>query len=77
MLTEEDAREVKRRHSTELLGKPGVCGVGVEKGEDGKFVIVLHLDADHPGVQQQLPTDIEGFRVKFVSGGPFRPLAEE
>ena len=77
MLTEQEAREVKRRHSTELLSKPGVSGVGVETDEEGKFVIAVHLDADYPGVQDQLPKDIEGFPVKFVRSGPFRPLAAE
>jgi hypothetical protein len=77
MLTEQEAHEVKRRHSTELLSKPGVSGVGVEKDEDGNFVIAIHLDADHPGAQEQLPKDIEGFPVKFVRSGPFRPLATE
>jgi hypothetical protein len=66
MLTEQEAHDAKRRHSAELLSKPGVSGVGVEKDEDGKFVIAVHLDAD-----------IEGFPVKFVSSGPFRPLATE
>ncbi len=74
MLTEEEARAVKSRHSADLLAKPGVSGVGVEKDEDGQFVIVLHLDADHPEVQQELPKEIEGCRVKLVRSGPFRPL---
>jgi len=77
MLTEQEAHEVKRRHSAELLSKPGVSGVGVEKDEDGNFVIVVHVDGDHPGVQEQLPKDIDGFHVKFVRSGPFRPLATE
>jgi hypothetical protein len=51
MLTEQEAHDVKRRHSAELLSKPGVSGVGVEKDEDGNFVIAIHLDADHPGLR--------------------------
>ena len=72
MLTEQEAREVKRRHSTELLSKPGVSGVGVEKDDDGQFVIAVHLSTDEPGVEEQLPKEIEGFRVKFLHSGPFR-----
>jgi hypothetical protein len=72
MLTEQEAHDVKRRHSTELLSKPGVSGVGVEKDEAGQFVIVVYVDTDHPAVQKHLPKDIEGFRVKFVFSGPFR-----
>jgi hypothetical protein len=72
MLTEQEAHDVKRRHSTELQSKPGVSGVGVEKDEAGKFVIVVYVDTDDPRVQKQLPKDLEGFPVKFVFSGPFR-----
>jgi hypothetical protein len=77
MLTEQQARDVKQRHSQELLSKPGVSGVGVEKDESGEFVITLYLDSDDPGIQKQLPTDVEGVPVKFVFSGPFRQLARE
>jgi hypothetical protein len=77
MFTEKEADDIKSRHSTELLSMPGVSGVGVEKNPDGAFVIVLYLDADHPGIQNQLPKDIEGLPVKFVISGPFRPFASE
>lgn len=77
MSTEQEAQDVKGRHSNELLSKPGVSGVGVEKDEDGQFVIVLYLDSDDPAVQKPLPKDIEGFPVKFVFSGPFRQLAGE
>jgi hypothetical protein len=72
MLTEQEAHDVQRRHSTELLSKPGVSGVGVEKDEAGQFVIVVYVDTDHPTVQKHLPKEIEGFPVKFVFSGPFR-----
>ena len=66
MLTEQEARDVKRRHSAELLSKPGVSGVGVEKDEDGNFVIAVHLDATTPG-SGAVAENIEGFPVKFVA----------
>ncbi len=72
MSTEEEVREVKRRHSAELLRRPGVCGVGVEKGESGEYVIALHLDTDDPAMQALLPKEIEGHPVKLVQSGPFR-----
>jgi hypothetical protein len=77
MLTEQQARDVKQRHSQELLSKPGVSGVGVEKDESGEFVITVYLDSDDPGIQKQLPQDLEGVPVKFVLSGPFRQLASE
>jgi hypothetical protein len=77
MSTEQEAHDVKSRHSNELLSKPGVSGVGVEKDETGQFVILVYLDSNDPGVQQQLPQDIEGFPVKSVFSGPFRPLTRK
>jgi hypothetical protein len=77
MFTEKEAGDIKSRHSTELLSMPGVCGVGVEKNPDVALVIVVYLDADHPGIQNHLPKDIEGLPVKFVISGPFRPFASE
>ena len=75
MFTEKEAGDIKNRHSTELLSVPGVCGVGVEKNPDGAFIIVVYLDKDRPGLQNQLPNDIEGLPVEFVISGPFRPFA--
>jgi hypothetical protein len=77
MPTEQEAQDVKSRHSNELLSKHGVSGVGIEKDEDGQFVIAVYLDTDDPAVQKPLPKDIEGFPVKFVFSGPFRQFAGE
>jgi hypothetical protein len=75
MLTEQEARAVKRRHSSELLRQRGICGVGVEKDENGQFVIALFLDTDDAAIRERLPKEIEGFSVKLVRSGPFRPLS--
>lgn len=75
MGTEEEAREVKRRHSANLLREPGVCGVGVERDERGNYCIALHLDTDDPEVRERLPKEIEGYPVKFIRSGPFRKLS--
>ncbi len=74
MATEEEIREVKRRHSPNLLRQAGVCGVGVEKDDKGEYVIALHLDTDDPEVLARLPNQIEGHSVKFIRSGPFRKL---
>jgi len=74
MATEETARAVKSKYSLDLLKKPGVSGVGVEKDQDGEYVIALHLDQDHPQLANDLPQKLEGVRVKHVFSGPFRPL---
>jgi len=75
MASEEAVREVKRRHSPELLRQPGVCGVGVEKDEAGNYVIAVHLDTDDPEVRARLPQQIEGYPLKLIRSGPFRRLS--
>ncbi len=75
MITEQEARDVKRRHSSELMRQPGVCGVGVEKDETGNYVIAIHLDTDDPEVRARLPQQLEGYPLKFIRSGPFRKLS--
>ena len=71
MSTEEEIREVKRRHSLDLLGREGVSGVGVEQDDDD-FVLSILLDRDDPDLRASLPERIEGHRVKYRVTGPFR-----
>jgi hypothetical protein len=71
MASEQEALDIKRRHSAQLLGQPGVCGVGVEKDADGEFVLAIHLDATRPSTGASLPDSIEGCRVKQILSGPF------
>ncbi|HXY24170.1 MAG TPA: hypothetical protein VEI73_05935 [Candidatus Acidoferrum sp.] len=74
MASEAELREVKRRHSAELLKLPGVCGVGVAKGKSGGLVIALHLNTDDPEIVSRLPKEIEGHAVEMVFSGPFKKL---
>ena len=71
MTSEQQVREIKRKHSGRLLQQPGVCGVGVEKGENGNFVLAIHLDATQPAAAAIIPDSIEGCPVKRVFSGPF------
>ena len=75
MASEEQAREVKNRHSMELLKIRGVCGVGVQKSGDNDFYIALHIDSDDPEIVGQLPRQIEGLRVETIVSGPFKKLS--
>jgi hypothetical protein len=70
MTTVEAAREAKGRHSTRLLAKPGVSGVGIER-RDGDWVIVIHAD---PGARAAtlLPQELDGVPVVVVWDGPFQ-----
>lgn len=76
MGTQEEASEIKRQHSAELLAQPGVWGVGVERDTNGNYVIAVHVDNDHPDVLSLLPQQIEGYPVKLVYSGPFRKEAD-
>jgi hypothetical protein len=71
MSTDEQIRDVKKRHSARLMGLPGVSGVGVAKGKDGNLVIAVHLNTDDPGVAASIPKEIEGFAVETIHSGPF------
>lgn len=75
MATEQEIREVKRRHSPHLLSVPGVSGVGIEKDDAGEYVLAVHLDTDNPEARKRLPDAIEGYRVKYIQSGPFRKLS--
>lgn len=74
MATEREIRAVKRRHSPQLLNRPGVCGVGVEKDESGDYVLAVHLDTEDEDALAALPEKIEGYPVKYIQSGPFRKL---
>jgi hypothetical protein len=71
MPSEDQVRQVKRRHSLRLLGLPGISGVGIEKEEDGSYVLAVHLDGTCADAGKEVPDIIEGVRVKFVRSGPF------
>ncbi len=72
--TKQEIRELKHRHSARLLSQPGVSGVGVEKDDEGEYVLAVHLDNDDSEAVKLLPDEIEGCRVKYIKSGPFRKL---
>ena len=71
MATEEEVKEIKRRHSDRLLQEPGVCGIGVEKDKEGNYVLAVHLDATHLDAGATIPDFIEGCPVRRIPSGPF------
>ncbi len=75
MASEREARDVKNRHSMELLRLPGVCGVGVQKADDNDFYIAVHVESSDPKVIEQLPKQLEGLRVETIVSGPFKKLS--
>ncbi len=75
MASEQEARDVKNRHSMELLRLPGVCGVGVQKSGENDFYIALHVESNDPQIVAKLPKQIEGLRVETIVSGPFKKLS--
>jgi hypothetical protein len=71
MATLEELTLVKRRHSADLLRRPGVCGVDIDVGPQGDAVFTIHLERDDPGIRSGLPEMIEGHKVNYVRTGPF------
>jgi hypothetical protein len=73
-MTEEEVRQIKRKYSADLLKQPGVCGVAVEKDDQGNFVLAVHLDPSQPGAGSAVPNAIEGCPVRRYESGPFEKL---
>ncbi len=75
MASEQQARDAKNRHSMELLGMPGVCGVGVQKTDAGEFYIAVHLESDDPQLAASVPKQLDGVMVQTLASGPFKKLS--
>ena len=75
MPSAEEVRELKRRHSADLLREPGVCGVGVEKDDAGEYVLTVYLEKDDPELRKRVLSTVEGQPIKFVHSGPFRKFS--
>ena len=72
MNSEQGINEVKERHRRALFNFPGVVGVGVEQDDTGEFVLTLHVKNDDPEILDQLPREVEGYRVKIIHSGTYR-----
>jgi hypothetical protein len=75
MATFNEVREVKRRHSADLLKTPGVCGIDIDTDVSGAAVLVVHLDTHDPSMSGTLPDQLDGVPVRYVYTGPVRKLA--
>ncbi len=77
MATEQKLKELKRRYSSQLLSQKGVYGVGIEKDEDGKPILAIHLD-DSSVENLDLPKEFEDYPVKYIhQDGGFRKFDAE
>jgi hypothetical protein len=71
MPTEDEVKQVKRKYSADLLKEPGVCGVGVEKNENGEYILAVHLDSAVPNAGTTIPDSLDGSPIRKDFGGPF------
>jgi hypothetical protein len=72
MASFDEVRALKRRHSADLLKRPGVCGLDIETTGSGDSVLTVHLDTDDPDVRGGLPDQLDGFPLRYLYTGPFR-----
>jgi hypothetical protein len=68
----EKVKAVKRKHSADLLRRPGVCGVDIEVDKAGNGSLAIHLDTNDPKVKAGLPDVLDGVPVEYVYTGPIR-----
>lgn len=71
MQTETAVRKLKRRHSATLLRQRGVSGVGVEKADEGGFILTIHLAEDSPAVRESVRKVVGDAPVRLAKSGPF------
>jgi hypothetical protein len=68
-------RTVKERFETELMGRPGVIGVGVGADETdasrGAIIVYLSTAAGSHPQPNNFPTELDGVRVRVIPTEPF------
>ena len=65
-------KAVKRKHSSTLLRRPGVCGVDIDVDANGRGALAIHLDTNDPKVKEDLPDVLDGVPVEYVYTAPVR-----
>ena len=72
MATFDEIHALKKRHSADLLKRPGVCGLDIETDGSGQATLTVHVDTDDPAIRRRLPKQLEGFPLRYRRTGPFR-----
>jgi hypothetical protein len=65
-------QEVKAKHASQLLERPGVVSVGLGRDEEGNPAIIVGMEASHPQTEAQLPQSLEGYPVIIRVIGPVK-----
>lgn len=65
--------EVLKKHQHEIMSIPGVVGVGIG-AENGNQVLKVLVKQKTPELMQQVPTELEGFKVIVEEVGEVKAL---
>ncbi|MBC8248787.1 MAG: hypothetical protein H8E90_03830 [Anaerolineales bacterium] len=65
--------DVMEKHQEELMGMPGVLGVGIGRSEaTGEFVILVMIEEMTTALEEVLPKELDGFKVESVVTGEIK-----
>jgi hypothetical protein len=67
MATEDEIRQLKERHGGRLLAHRSVNSVGVERDEGGEYALTVDVSGD----ASDLPRELDGHPIRYVSRGPY------
>jgi len=65
--------QVLEEHTDEWMSLPGVVGTGIGESE-GKLCIKVFVIEITPELQQQIPSEVEGYPVIIEETGEFKPF---
>ena len=65
---------VKQRHAAAIMGRSDVSAFGIGRDSSGRDCLIVHVTRAYPE-GQQLPAEIEGYRVVIMKSRPFRRFA--
>jgi hypothetical protein len=64
-LTEREILELKQAQESSLMAIDNVTGVGVGPCADGELCIKVYVSELTPGLQDQIPTQLDGVKVEI------------
>ena len=73
MARESEVTQLKQRLSRRLLQRPGVQGVGVERGDGADdYVLVVHVEDDDDATRSAVKQTTDADAVRIVKSGRFK-----
>jgi hypothetical protein len=69
----EELKEIQARHEDNIMGIPGVVGIGIGLTEDGAdLAFIVYVEKLTSSVEVQVPNRIEGVPVRMIESGIFK-----